>query len=389
MKWYAEGNTGVIKFYGEIYQWWNGADDFTTTFDELQQKFSEIKIRVHCYGGSVIEGNVIQHAIATSKVPVHVVIEGVAASMGSIFILPAKKISMAANSYMMIHEPTTYLFGNSKQLFEQGNLLKKMTKNAVADYAKRSGKPAAKFEAMMDGVDHWLTADEAKELGLIDEVIESIGNVEDVTKGQLEVKDDFKNYFDRYAASLVDKTTIPNFKHKNFEMKKILIETFSLTGVNEDSSDTAIVTAMKVKFDNQLSAIEALQKSGIDAAIASAEKASGRTFSDAEKTIFKGVGEKSGIESLNQVLSLMQPAQPAAPATTPAASVAAPKVVDLIAAEAKPNGSTGTAADPARKEWKYEDWQAKDNAGLMKMREEDEPSYVALYENQFGFKPQL
>lgn len=389
MKWYKESeSTAVIKFYGDIHYWWNSAEDFTNTFDQLQKEFAEIKIRVHCYGGMVFEGNVIQHAIATSKVPVHIIIEGVAASMGSLFILPAKKISMAENGFMMIHEPRSYAEGNSKQFFETANLLKKMTKNAVNDYAKRSGKPTSKFDGMMDGADHWLTAEEAKELGLIDEIIPSVvTDMTDISKADLGTEDKFKAVFDRYTASLGDKASIPNSNHKTstMELKLLIIQLLGLTDLTKDSSDTAVANAVKEKFTKQETAMAALRKSQIDGAIASAETASGRTFTEDEKKNFTTIGEKACIDTLLTALALTKPATPAAQQTT-TTTPAAPMIVNMITQEKVDQPG---AEDAAKANWKYADWQKNDNTGLMNMREENKDRYIALYTAEFGFAPEF
>jgi ATP-dependent protease ClpP protease subunit len=397
MNWYKENDTtAVIKFYGEIYQWWNNAKDFTDTFDFLNENFKEIKIRVHCYGGSVTEGNVIQFAIATAKAKVTVIIEGVAASMGSLCFLGASEIQMADNGFIMIHEPTVYVNGNAKQLTENANLLNKMTGNAVKSYTKKSGKSKAEFEKMMDGADHWLTADEALQLGLIDKVIPSVvDSVKDIKINDLVNENSFQSVFDRYAATLNDAATIPevtplhkqsNHQTQNqFQMKELLITMFGLANLTKDSSDTAIANALKENFDALNNKMKQLTTSMVTAAIASAEKTIGKEFTADQKTQFKAIGETSGIDALNNVLSFMQPA--AVTVAAPGIEVKQPLVKDLITGEQKT--VDGAAADPAKATWKFSEWLAKDNAGLMVMREKELDKYKALYKAEYGFEPEM
>jgi ATP-dependent protease ClpP protease subunit len=395
MKWWKENDTtAVIKFYGEIYRWWkNDAIDFTDTFDDLQRQFKTIKIRVHCYGGQVTEGNVIQHAITNATCEVIVVIEGVVASMGSLIILGANKITMAENGYFMIHEPKGFVEGNAKQLFEQANLLKKMTASAIKAYSTRSGKPASEFQKFMDGADHFLSADEAKALGLVDEIIPSVvSNVRDITKDKLEDPDMFKEAFDRYAASLSDSTTIPhpiqnsnhNHNQNSNEMKELLIATFGLTGVTKDSSDTAVLEAVKTKMTEQDAKLKSLEKSTITALIASTEQKHGVQFSAEQKASLTSIGEKSGIDQLQIVVALMAPAK-AAKEESATTEVVAPtaQVISLINPESK------NAEMAARSGWTYSQWMEKDSAGLMEMRTKDQKTYIKLYQAEYNIEPDL
>lgn len=395
MKWWKENETtAVIKFFGEIYQWWNGAKDFTDTFDQLQREFKTVEIKVHCYGGSVIEGNVIQHAIANATCEVIVDYVGVAASMGGLAFLPAKKIRMAENAFVMIHEPYGATSGNYKQMFEYANLLKKMTTNATKAYAKRSGKPVSEFQKYMDGADHWLSADECLAVGLVDEIIPSVvSDVKDISKSDLTAEDKFKGVFDLFAANLSDKNAIPNSNIKTTEMKELLITMFGLTALSKDSSDSAVAEALKAKFDTLNSSIKALNKSGVAFAIAASEKVNGKEFSPEQKANLLKIGEDIGIDALNIVLSFSQPAAPAAaaPAAAPAAvpgsaAPAAPAIVNLITNEVK---TTGAAGDPAKATWKYSEWLQKDNAGLMEMRVKETAQYIKLYKDEYGFEPDL
>src|ERR1044072_3577982 len=103
-----DGNTGEMKIYGHISEWWNSAEEFTAVFEEMESKFNNIRIRMHCFGGSVFEGTVIFNAITKSRADVTIIVEGIAASMGSIILQAGKKRIIADNAFVMIHRPTGY-----------------------------------------------------------------------------------------------------------------------------------------------------------------------------------------------------------------------------------------------------------------------------------------
>jgi ATP-dependent Clp protease protease subunit len=156
-----DGNTGEMKIYGHISEWWNSAEEFTTVFEEMESKFNNIRIRMHCFGGSVFEGTVIFNAITKSRANVTIIVEGIAASMGSIILQAGKKRIIADNAFVMIHRPTGYTQGDSETHFNAGKMLQAMEKNFAKTYARRSGKPEGDVKKYLDGNDHWLSAEEA------------------------------------------------------------------------------------------------------------------------------------------------------------------------------------------------------------------------------------
>lgn len=389
MKWWEQdSNTAVIKFYGEIYRWWNDANDFTNTFQQLDGKYRTIIIKVHCYGGFVLEGNVIQHYITNAKAEVIVEIEGVAASMGSLLILGAKRIKMAQNGYIMIHEPIGAVEGNERQFFEAAKHLKSIKKNAIAAYVARTKKPTTDFEKMFDGADHWISADEALAMGLVDEIIPSVvTNVNDLTKDTVS-KAKIEDIYNRFAASLSTDTIIPNNNPNNSNMKKDLIEKFGLQGVTEQSSDTAVLTAMAAKVTGLETTLANLSKGQIAALITAAEVSSGRKFSPAQLTHLQTIGEKAGVESLQAALAFIKPEtapgsdgkKDEAALAGQAKNLAAP-ITNLIKAE------NNDAGGEDRTKWTFSDWSEKDEKGLKEMREKNQAQYVALYKAEYNKEP--
>ena len=68
------------KLYGNIGDWWTNGDTFTSFLEELESKgFTELTLRMHCYGGSVFEGNVMANAVSRSSMKIYVTIDGLAA----------------------------------------------------------------------------------------------------------------------------------------------------------------------------------------------------------------------------------------------------------------------------------------------------------------------
>jgi hypothetical protein len=167
-------------------------------------------------------------------------------------------------------------------------------------------------------------------------------------------------------------------------MKELLIATFGLTGVTKDSSDTAVLEAVKTKMTEQDAKLKSLEKSTITALIASTEQKHGVQFSAEQKASLTSIGEKSGIDQLQIVVALMAPAK-AAKEESATTEVVAPtaQVISLINPESK------NAEMAARSGWTYSQWMEKDSAGLMEMRTKDQKTYIKLYQAEYNIEPDL
>jgi hypothetical protein len=78
---------------------------------------------------------------------------------------------MAENGMMMIHNPWTVAFGESKDMRKSADLLDKLKENIISAYASRTGIKREELGEMMDE-ETWLTAKEAKTLGFVTEITE-------------------------------------------------------------------------------------------------------------------------------------------------------------------------------------------------------------------------
>jgi hypothetical protein len=83
------------------------------------------------------------------------------------------KIVMPANTWMMIHNPWTVSMGDAEQLRKDADLLDRMKVQLIGAYRRHSNKTEAELARLLDD-ETWLTAAEAKDLGLCHEVIGEI-----------------------------------------------------------------------------------------------------------------------------------------------------------------------------------------------------------------------
>lgn len=134
-------------------------------------------------GGSVDSGFAIWDQMKLLSSPVVTLVTGLAASMGSLLSLVAGKGRRLAtkNSRIMIHQPLIggLIRGQATDLEIQAKEMLKTRDQIVDVYVDATGKTRAEIEKAISR-DNWMTADEAKAFGLLDKVIDSMKDVDDL-----------------------------------------------------------------------------------------------------------------------------------------------------------------------------------------------------------------
>jgi len=140
---------------------------------EQLKEGEDVNVRINSVGGDVFEGIAIYNALKKHTGKVNVSIEGIAASMASVIMLAGDNIDASENSLIMIHNPSVGIQGESKDLTSKAELLDKIKEQMLAVYAEKTGKETSDISVMMDK-ETWLTASEASEMGLVDNVTDAI-----------------------------------------------------------------------------------------------------------------------------------------------------------------------------------------------------------------------
>lgn len=133
----------------------------------------DIKLYINSPGGSVYDGLAIIDTMNYVKPDVQTIGIGLQASMGSMLLACGAKGKrfILPNSRVMIHQPSS---GTQGKVTDQEITLREsveMKKKLIEIFAERTGKSVAQVEKDMDR-DHWMSAFEARDYGIVDEVIE-------------------------------------------------------------------------------------------------------------------------------------------------------------------------------------------------------------------------
>jgi ATP-dependent Clp protease protease subunit len=155
-------------------------DDYIANIIQAQMLFLEstdankdIQIYINSPGGSVYAGLGIYDTMQYIKPDVATICTGMAASMGAVLLCAGQKGKRTGlkHSRVMIHQPLGGARGQASDIEITAREIQKLKKELYDIIASHSGQTYEKVHADSDR-DYWMIAHEAKEYGMIDEVLE-------------------------------------------------------------------------------------------------------------------------------------------------------------------------------------------------------------------------
>ncbi len=132
----------------------------------------DIQMYINSPGGSVIDGLGIYDTMQYVNPDVATICTGLAASMGAVLLCAGTKGKRTClkHSRVMIHQPSGGMQGQFSDMEISYNLIKTMKKELYEIIAKHTNQDYQKIEEDCDR-DNWMSAEDAKEYGLVDEVL--------------------------------------------------------------------------------------------------------------------------------------------------------------------------------------------------------------------------
>lgn len=154
-------------------------DDYTANTLQAQLLYldsvdpgKDISIYINSPGGSVTAGLGIYDTMQFINSDVATICTGMAASMGAVLLVAGQegKRSALPHSRVMIHQPLGGMQGQARDMEIQVEEIQKLRKELYTIIADHSHTDYEKVFADCDR-DHWMTAEEAKDYGMIDQVL--------------------------------------------------------------------------------------------------------------------------------------------------------------------------------------------------------------------------
>lgn len=143
-------------------------------FLESDNPKKEISMYINSPGGSVTSGLSIYDTMRYIKCKVSTLVVGQAASMGSLLLAAGEKGTRFAlpNSRIMVHQPSGGIQGQVTDISIHAQELLDTKARLNKIYSEHTGQPIKRVQAALER-DRFMTPEEAKEWGLIDQIVES------------------------------------------------------------------------------------------------------------------------------------------------------------------------------------------------------------------------
>ena len=153
-------------------------------FLQMEEPKKDIHLYINSPGGVVTGGMAIYDTINFLQCDVVTYCIGMAASMGTVLLGAGTKGKRFAlpNSRIMIHQPSGGAGGQTSDIAIAAKEILRWRKVLNDVLAKHTGKTAAQIEKDSDR-DYYMTANEAKDYGIVDHVVESTRQVEKIAQG--------------------------------------------------------------------------------------------------------------------------------------------------------------------------------------------------------------
>ena len=143
----------------------------TMSFD-LNVKNIPIYLHINSFGGSLYDAYAAVDTIKNLRVPIYSIVEGCAASAGTIISVVCNKRFIGKNAHMLIHQLSSNMWGKMSEIedeYKHLNELMKQIKRLYGEYTKISKKELTELLKH----DIWLNPQTCIKYGLVDDVYDS------------------------------------------------------------------------------------------------------------------------------------------------------------------------------------------------------------------------
>ncbi|MCR5333569.1 MAG: ATP-dependent Clp protease proteolytic subunit [Bacteroidaceae bacterium] len=241
-----EGDIATILLYGDI-----GENDkvesgrIVSELIELQTQYAKIVVRINSRGGEVFAGMAIYNALRQSKCDITIYIDGVAASMAAIIALCGKPLYMSPYAKIMLHSVSGATYGNAGDLRQAADQMEQLEKDLARMIAGRCGMKAKDvLEKYFDGKDHWMDAEEAVSMKLVDGIYDM-----QAAEEQPKTEEEIYNFFNNRLV-----------KGPQKQNEMALIDDIKAIPSFNDKADASAIVAHIRDLENKATKVDALQK---------------------------------------------------------------------------------------------------------------------------------
>lgn len=129
-----------------------------------------IWLHINSYGGDLFTGFSIADQLTMVESPVYAIVEGICASAATLIALSCDKRFILPNSFMLIHQLSTFAWGTHEQFKDEMNLQNKAMERLVQFYVNHASVTDEQIRQMLTR-DFWMDAEACVQHGFVDEIL--------------------------------------------------------------------------------------------------------------------------------------------------------------------------------------------------------------------------
>lgn len=318
----------------------------------IEKGLEEVDVYINSRGGSVFEATEIANEL--HRIPKVTITVGAVAASAATYLMAKFKTRAHSNSQFMIHRPRMATSGDLQAIENDLKLLTNLTSDYRSAYAQKMQLTEDEVENLFTKGDYWMTAQEAKEKKLLDEIIEDEEQITSLDVAILTACG---------APNIPDLPTDENSQKPINKMNRNAM--LAALGLPADATDEQMEARAKEVADKAQAAetakqeADAFKKENINAMIQTAidEK---KIAADARAHYEKLAA--ADFEATKNILASMTPPV---------------KGSDFI-------DPTATNTKDIRADWKFNDFAEKDPEALKTMMVKEPEKYQALIKEHYG-----
>ena len=175
----------IIFLTGAVYDQVSALICAQLLFLESENPGKDVSFYINSPGGVVSAGLAIYDTMQYIRCPVSTVCIGQAASMGSLLLTAGAKGKRYAlpNARVMVHQPSGGAQGQATDIEIQAREILTLRKRLNEIYVRHTGQPIEAIERKLER-DTYMSAEESRDFGLVDEVVENRPQVESAESGK-------------------------------------------------------------------------------------------------------------------------------------------------------------------------------------------------------------
>ena len=150
--------------------WWGDEVTPKVFKDELLSGSGDVTVWINSPGGDVFAAAQIYNMLMDYAGNITVKIDGLAASAASVIAMAGGEVQMSPVSMMMVHNPSTFAWGDSEEMLRAKALLDEVKESIINAYELKTSLPRVKLARLMDA-ETWMNSRKAVELGFADKIM--------------------------------------------------------------------------------------------------------------------------------------------------------------------------------------------------------------------------